>query len=134
MRQLKNKAADGFAVNKMSEATYALRRKVIDIIYEVKNKGFVLPRVEVRVVSPTAETESCGYAYMERNIIHISEAWINGSSAALTHIVLHELLHAVLGIEHDDNCYLMQPRLPNNNNPILEKSWSRFAHHMKNKP
>ena len=36
----------------MDKKTYALRRKVINLIYEVKNSGVSLPRIEVRIGEP----------------------------------------------------------------------------------
>ena len=36
----------------MNKNTYALRRKVINLIYEVKNSGVNLPRIEVRIGEP----------------------------------------------------------------------------------
>ena len=128
--QLKNKAAQGFNLNTMNNDTYALRRKVIDIIYQAKNKGFKLPRIEVRVVNTQVRNEACGYAYLGKNIVHINEKWINENTDCLTHIVLHEIVHAVTSFGHDNNCYLMQPSLPSRQ-PNLNKSWERFAHYIK---
>ena len=128
--QLKNKTAQGFNLNRMNDDTYALRRKVINIIYEAKNKGFKLPRIEVRVVNTQVRNEACGYAYLGKNIVHINEKWINENTDCLTHIVLHEIVHAVTSFAHDNNCYLMQPSLPSRQ-PDLVKSWNRFAHYIK---
>ena len=36
----------------MNKNTYSLRRKVINLIYEVKNSGVSLPRIEVRIGEP----------------------------------------------------------------------------------
>ena len=36
---------------KMNDATYKERRKVINILYEARNRGIKLPRVEVRIES-----------------------------------------------------------------------------------
>ena len=33
----------------MNDNTYSLRRKVIDLIYEIKNSGVSLPRIDVRI-------------------------------------------------------------------------------------
>ena len=127
-QQLKNRTAKGFNLNKMNDDTYALRRKVIDIIYEAKNRGFKLPRIEVRVVNTETE-RACGYAYLNQKVVHINEKWINKDIESLTHIVLHEIVHAVTGFAHDSKCYLMQPQLPYL--PTLSKSWDRFAHYIK---
>jgi hypothetical protein len=42
--------------NKMNDATYILRRKVISILYEAKDQGIKLPRVNVRIGNPTKGT------------------------------------------------------------------------------
>jgi hypothetical protein len=39
--------------NKMNDATYILRRKVINILYEAKDQGIKLPRINVRIGNPT---------------------------------------------------------------------------------
>ena len=129
-QQLKNRTAQGFNLNKMSNDTYALRRKVIDIIYEAKNKGFKLPRIEVRVVNTEVRNHACGYAYLNSNVVHINEKYINDNIEFLTHVVLHEIVHAVKGFEHDNNCYLMRPNVPSKH-PDLNQSWNRFAHYIK---
>lgn len=129
-QELKNRTRQGFNLNKMNNDTYALRRKVINIIYEAKNRGFKLPRIEVRIVNSDNENDVCGYAYLNKNIIHINEKWCQYNEEALTHIVLHEIVHAVTGFEHDRLCYLMQPSLPSSK-PLLSQSWLRFAHYIK---
>jgi Zn-dependent peptidase ImmA (M78 family) len=101
----KNKTAYGHSLNKMSDQTYLLRRKVIDIIYQL-NKLVSLPRIEVRIVSG-GESSNCGYAYMGGRVVHINESHMN--KPHFYQVVLHEVLHAVLATEHDDNCDLMSP-------------------------
>ena len=122
-----NRASYGNKLNKMNDDTYALRRNVMSVIYEAKNKGFNLPRIEVRIVSG-GESNVCGYAYLNSNVVHITEKWSKVDTATLTHLVLHEIVHAVTGYGHSDSCYLMQPIIQIK--PNLEKSWSRFAFHM----
>lgn len=110
-KYLKNIPAFGFKVMDMEDKTYELRRNVIDIIYMAKRlKNVVLPRIDVRIVD--GATGCCGYAYMGRNIVHISKKYAKSPKHILTHVVLHEILHAVKSIEHDNKCYLMQPYLP----------------------
>jgi Zn-dependent peptidase ImmA (M78 family) len=101
----KNRTANGHSLNKMNDETYTLRRKVIDIIYSLKNE-VELPRIEVRIVSG-GESSNCGYAYMGGRVVHINESHIN--KPHFYQVVLHEVLHAVLATEHDDNCDLMSP-------------------------
>jgi len=96
----------------MSPAVYALRRQVIDLIYEAKKLVPDLPRIEVRV---TENHDSIlGMAYMERNIIHITER-----SVASRSVVFHEILHAVYGTEHDETCPLMASILKKELKPAL---------------
>ena len=129
-QSLKNRVANGFKLNQMNNETYALRRKVIEIIYTAKKKGFNLPRIEVRIVNTEINNGACGYAYLNKNIVHINEKWVNINNECLTFIVLHEIVHAVTGFEHDNNCYLMQPCLPSRN-PNMELTWNRFGHYIK---
>ncbi len=105
--QLKNTTAYGSKLRKMNDETYTLRRKVIDIIYSLKAE-VELPRIEVRIVTES-ECGACGYAYLNNRIVHIVDKWAN--SKHLYKIVLHEIVHAVTGFEHDNNCKLMSPYL-----------------------
>ena len=98
----KNKTAFGHKLNAMSNETYLLRRRVIEIIYDL-NKLVKLPRIEVRIVSGGGR--QCGYAYMGGNVVHIVEEYMN--KPYFYQVVLHEVLHAVLATEHDENCDLM---------------------------
>ena len=123
---------------KMDQDVYQMRRKVMDVIYEVKKNGYKLPRVEVRIVEEGQEN-IMGYAYLNQNIVHIKREWINSESTTdfigfdtgstnedrLTHLVLHEIVHAVTGFHHEEKCYLMNPIVPNNVN--VEKSWEAFS-------
>lgn len=99
----KNKTANGHSLNKMDDKNYLLRRKVIDIIYDL-NKLVKLPRIEVRIVSG-GQANNCGYAYMGGCVVHMNEAYMN--SVCTYQVVLHEILHAVLATPHDENCKLM---------------------------
>jgi hypothetical protein len=100
--QLKNRAEYGHSLNKMNDQNYLLRKKVINIIYDL-NKIVKLPRIEVRIVS--GGEDLCGYAYMNANVVHMNESHMN--KTYFYQVVLHEILHAVLGIEHDEKCDLM---------------------------
>lgn len=119
-----NKTGFNYKVNQMNDETYTLRRNVMSVIYEAKNKGFKLPRIEVRIVSG-GDKEICGYAYLSSNVIHITEKYSKYDSNTLTALVLHEIVHAVTGFMHDDKCYLMNPYL--RVKPDLTKTWKSFA-------
>lgn len=120
--QTKNKTAFNHQLNKMNDKTYELRRKVVDILYEIKRRGYKIPRIEVRIVSG-GDSNNCGYAYLGKNIIHINEKYVN--HPMLSYIVLHEVVHAVTAFKHDKNCYLMQAYLPKIQDE--KKMWECFS-------
>ena len=104
---MKNKKLKDFTNYKMDSEVYKLRRKVINLIYELKNEGFNLPRVDVRV----GESKKCnvlGLAVLKDNIIWITKTAINRSEKSLYHTVLHELIHTIFGCEHNEKCHLMK--------------------------
>ncbi len=86
----------------MDDKVYKLRRQVISIIYEVKKLIPDFPRVEVRI---SEMKNAGGLGYLNNNVIRIGLNAINGSN--LRAVVYHELGHAVLGLEHDEECPLM---------------------------
>ena len=45
----KNDKLKNFTNYKMDSEVYKLRRKVINLIYELKNEGLQLPRIDVRI-------------------------------------------------------------------------------------
>ena len=100
--RLKNRTAFNAEMLKMNEQTYNLRRKVINILYELKSEGYRLPRIQVRIVK---NADAMAYAYNGQNIIHVDEYWINYSNLKL--LVMHEVGHAVFGLEKIDGCDLM---------------------------
>jgi valyl-tRNA synthetase len=91
----------------MSKEVYRLRRKVIDLIREAKELVPTMPRITVRITDNHVTT--LARATMKRNYIEVSERAINSSSFDLRTIVFHELVHAIWGIKHDENCPLMKP-------------------------
>ncbi len=70
-----------------------------------------------------------GYAYLKQNIVHIDQCWADAVNDRLIHLVLHEIVHAVTGFNHDDDCYLMNPFIPRNVN--LDLTWKAFDYYMK---
>lgn len=124
---LKNTTSYGGKLLKMNEDVYSMRRKVIDVIYEVKSKGFSIPRVEVRIVSKG--TQACAYAYLGCNIVHFSEKYINDS--LFTQAVLHEVVHAVFGVGEVEGCKLMHCSEFWNNKPTIDEAWTLFDKYYK---
>ena len=105
------KTTKDFRNYKMNDEVYKLRRQVIDLIYEVK-EVYNIPRIDVRI----GESKNCstlGIARLNDNIIWISEYTINKGIDFLRNVVYHELLHTIYGVEHNENCPLMQSRLEN---------------------
>ena len=94
---------------KMNDEVYQLRRKVINMIYEVKNKIKSLPRIDVRI-----GTHSCdrilAVAKLKKNIIWVTEDAIKQGEDQLRNTVYHELVHAVTGFGHDEKCPLMESK------------------------
>jgi hypothetical protein len=94
MRTLKNL--------KMNDNTYALRRKVIELVYEAR-RMVKLPRIEVRITED--DPMILGQAVLKSNQIWISQKVVKDYD--LRAIVWHEIIHAVLGVGHDEKCPLM---------------------------
>ena len=90
----------------MNKNTYSLRWKVINLIYEVKNSGVSLPRIEVRIGEPRKQN-LLGCAALKDNKIWITDDAINMGEDALRNVVFHEIVHAVTGFGHDEKCPLM---------------------------
>ena len=129
-RDWKNSTSYGAKMHKMNDATYALRRNVIEAIYELK-KHVNLPRIEVRIVD-AGDGGYCGYAYLNSNVIHIRDTYASDqykSKASILHLTAHEVVHAVTGFEHDKDCYLMQPY--HVVNPDVSKSIEAFKKYFK---
>lgn len=95
---------------KMNNAVYQLRRQVINLIYEAKNYGINLPRINVRVGSATKGNEKVLGVGGAKNI-WITEKAINKSMDYLRHVVFHEIGHAVFNLPHNEKCPLMASSL-----------------------
>jgi len=114
----------------MDDGVYALRRKVIEIIYEANARlraaGLQrLPRQEIRIVDGGC-SHILGYAWMGGNIVHIPKATC--SKRGLTKTVLHELLHSVFGLEHTESCRLMSKY--HDHALTDEAAWELFLGHI----
>jgi hypothetical protein len=98
----------GYGKNlKMDNDTYALRRKVMNVLYEAKTYVPNLSRIEVRITDKPTHSNHSGIAYMGANVIFIPKRTLGWSEKVIREVVLHEVLHATLSIEHDEKCPLM---------------------------
>ena len=102
----------------MNDITYKKRRRVIDLIYEVKKEIKDLPRIEVRI-GEARKKNVLGVAMLKDCKIWITDDAINMGDDALRNVVFHEIVHAVTGFGHDDKCPLMKP---NHDGYILNKN------------
>jgi len=122
--------AKGYAPNKkMNADTYKLRREVINFIYEAKNK-VQLPRIEVRITEPNKGRHqgTLGLAYLNQNVIYIPSNLIENGRLKkyFKEVVAHEIVHAVTGFRHDENCPLMKSCTENK--PLTETElWMYFC-------
>ena len=97
---------------KMDNKTYILRSKVMQYVYEAKDtlrsKGIRMPRVDIRITEVTREF--LGLARLNDHIIWIPKNVLEDSKwdGHLREIVFHELVHALTGFRHDENCPLMK--------------------------
>ena len=129
----KSKTAKNFTNFKMNNDVYKLRRQVLNIIYEVKNMGLKIPRIDVRI----GEDKNCqvlGKANLNKNIIFITAQAINKGENVLRHTVLHELVHTIFGINHDEKCHLMksvQPKKIKNKDQLLGLFETYYNKHNK---
>lgn len=104
MKQIISKDVQNYQMN---SETYALRKRVINFIYEIKKHVPNLPRVEVRV-GKAIKRNLLGQAKLNKKIVWITDIALNMNDKELRNTVYHELIHAVYGIEHDEKCPLMQ--------------------------
>lgn len=97
----------GHTNREMNNATYLLRRSVMQYIYEAKHLlGGNMPRVSVRITD-AHDSNVLGEAYMRGNSIFISANTVVRPDLRV--IVFHELCHAVFGTKHVSECLLMSP-------------------------
>ena len=115
---------------KMSPEVYNLKQIVLGIVYKAKQLTS-MPWIQVRIGDATPGNEpTLGLASMKGNQLWITEKAINYGSEKLTHVVLHEVLHAVYGKDHDESCPLMAACLPAK--PLSEADCYRhFVKHIK---
>ena len=109
----KKMTTEGFKNKKMNDSVYAERRILIDFIYKAKNllraNGIQMERVDVRIATRENGETAVGKARMHDNIIWMPTDYLK--SRFTYQVVLHELCHALWGIEHDNKCKLMHPNV-----------------------
>ena len=93
---------------KMDKDVYALRRQVINILYDVKKMIPNFPRIDVRIGKDKCGDGTLGTGRPNQNIIWITKDCINRGTDFLMNTVLHELVHTVYGFGHDERCPLME--------------------------
>ena len=93
---------------KMDKDVYALRRQVINILYEVKKVIPTFPRIDVRIGKVKCGDGTLGVGKANQNIIWITKDCINRGTDFLRNTVLHELVHTVYGFGHDKKWPLME--------------------------
>lgn len=122
--QLKNQLVYNGVNMESSTERYSLRSKVMSVLYECKKRGYVLPRVEVRILE---SVDACAYAYLGKNIIHINANYMTKQYASLFEsIILHEIVHACFGVGEVVGCQLMHCSKFWSNRPSSELSWQLF--------
>ena len=91
-----------------SNATHTLRRAAMAYIYEAKAlaeaAGVAWERVTIRITE--GDAHKLGLALLGGGVV-----WINATAclaygpATLRHVVLHEIIHAVRGVRHDETAH-----------------------------
>ena len=118
----KVKTTKRFINFKMDNEVYKNRRKVLDFIYELKNEGFKLPRIDVRI-GTSKKCNVLGKARLNDNIIWITQTAIDNGRDELRSVVYHELLHTIYGCNHVKGCPIMsavQPDVVANKSKSIE--------------
>jgi len=113
---MKAKRTKDFNNYKMDNRVYQLRRKVIDMIYEVKNEIKSLPRIDVRIGEHKCN-RILAVAALKQCTVWVTEDAINQGEDRLRNTVYHEIVHAVTGFGHDESCPLMESKA----NHVLNK-------------
>ena len=106
----------------MDARVYQLRRKVIDLIYEIKREVCPqLPRISVRVTETHPTIRGC--ARIGGHQIWITEQATRDKD--LRTVVYHEVLHSI-GVQHNANCPLMHPSANNVPKDVCQEVFKKY--------
>lgn len=117
----KKKTARGHINRHMNPEVYALRSRVMNIIYEAKGLAD-FGRIDVRITD--CNREALGTARMGDHIV-----WIPASSVEredLRHIVFHEIVHAVKAQPHVPGCPLMDAFISDTTREQQDKAFQKY--------
>jgi len=90
----------------MNKDTYSLRKRAMGFIYDMKEYGFILPRIRVRITNDDRHNVA---GWGSDKSIWIAEKAVGMSDDFLRQLVAHELVHAVIDYKgHDERCGLMK--------------------------
>ncbi|MFT5851572.1 MAG: hypothetical protein ACI87J_001545 [Colwellia sp.] len=90
----------------MNSNTYALRKKVMNIVYQANELVPGLPRINVRITDDSDTIMGVGNS--KTCTIWLTESTIN--SKRLKEIIFHEIVHAAFGLGHFEGCKLMDAK------------------------
>lgn len=93
---------------RMTPEVFEFRTRIMRIIYQCR-KLVDLPRITVRIAE--SKDQILGVGWLGENVIWISEDLMGMPTDVLRHVVVHEIGHAVFGLEHDSNCVVMSSRV-----------------------
>jgi hypothetical protein len=110
---------------KMNNETYALRSKVMELIYEAKALVPSLPRITLRITENSDRVN--GVAQLNDNLIWIPANSPRRSKDQLRRTVFHGILHAAYGVEHVASCKLMGSVYTDITKSEAEKLFKKYA-------
>ena len=120
-RRRKNDNCKEFINNEMTPETYKKKKKVVRVLYELRDLGFIIPRIDVRI-GKSKHYNTLALARLNNNIMWISERAGEQTENKFYHTILHEIIHTIYGCEHDEKCHLMstyQPKVVYSKNKLL---------------
>jgi len=91
----------------MNDKVFAMRRKVMGILYHIKTFYPDMPRIEIRIVQNNGLV--LGRASHKAFHISIMERCID--KPYFPEVVYHELVHTCFKVEHDESCRLMKSQI-----------------------